>query len=104
MEFDFTEEQKAFKQEVEDFLKEELPPDWDAKTSYWPAGYGAIPQAEDEFKEFVRQFQIKVGERGWLNLGWPEEHGGMNSWIMNGIADEIMSYYWAPFNLSLIHI
>lgn len=97
MDFNFTEEEKIFRQEVEDFVTEELPPDWDEKTSYWPAGYGTLAQVESKFAEFAREFHLKLGKKGWLTCGWPKEYGGMNSWIKHAIIDERMSYYRAPY-------
>lgn len=96
MNFEFTEEQMAFRQEVENFTKQELPPDWDEKALYWPAGYGTIPFLEEEFKDFYDQLLLKLGRRGWLSLGWPKEHGGQNSMIKHAIADDVMSYYRVP--------
>ncbi len=97
MDFDFTEEEKLFRREVEEFAKSELPPDWDEKTSYWPAGYGTLAQMESEFADFAKAFHRKLGKKGWLICGWPREHGGMNSWIKHAIVDDVMSYYRAPY-------
>jgi alkylation response protein AidB-like acyl-CoA dehydrogenase len=97
MDFEFREEEIAFREEVVEFAEKELPPDWDEKTLYWPGGYGTLAQMETEFKEFTQQFHHKLGKKGWLSLGWPEEYGGMNSWIKHAIVDEVMSYYRAPY-------
>jgi len=96
MNFDFTEEEKRFRQEVEDFAKTELPADWDEKALYWPAGYGTLPGLEKEFKEFHDELLLKLGRKGWLTIGWPEEYGGMNSMIKHAIFDDVMSYHRAP--------
>lgn len=96
MNFDFTEEEKQFRQEVEDFAKTELPADWDEKALYWPAGYGTLPGLEKEFKEFHDELLLKLGRKGWLTIGWPEEYGGMNSMIKHAIFDDVMSYHRAP--------
>ncbi len=98
MNFHFTEEQQLFKKEVDDFLKKELPPDWNEKTLCWPGAYGAVAQTEKEFEGFTRQFQLKVGSRGWLNQGWPGDYGGADSWMKHAIVDEVMSYHRAPFS------
>src|SRR5512137_1690269 len=96
MNFDFTEEEKQFRQEVEDFAKTELPPDWDEKALYWPAGYGTLPGLEREFKEFHDDLLLKLGRKGWLTIGWPREYGGMNSMVKHAIFDDVMSYHRAP--------
>ncbi len=97
MDFDFTEEEKVFRKEVDEFVREELPPDWDVKTSYWPAGYGTLAQMETEFADYASEFHRKIGKKGWLSCGWPKEYGGMNSWVKNAIVDEVMSYHRAPY-------
>ena len=63
MDFDFTDEEMALRGEVADFLKEELPPDWDEKVIYWPGGWGTLPQYELEFQDFWRPFTVNSGKR-----------------------------------------
>ena len=96
MEFEFTEEEKQFRREVEDFVKEILPADWDDRVFYWPGGYGTNPTTETPYREFVRSFLRKVGEKGWLTLAWPKEYGGQDSIIKQAILDDVMSYYRTP--------
>lgn len=96
MRFDFSEEEKAFRGEVEDFARAELPPDWDEKALYWPAGYGTFPGIEEGFKEMYDQLLRKLGRKGWLSIGWPKEYGGMNSMMKHVICDDVMSYHRAP--------
>jgi alkylation response protein AidB-like acyl-CoA dehydrogenase len=96
MDFEFTAEQEEFRQELDDFIRELLPPDWDEMAIYWPAGYGTIPIAEAEFRDFMNELNRKLGEKGWLIAGWPKEYGGMSSMTMQAIVDEVTSYYRAP--------
>ena len=96
MDFEFTREQNEFRQEVEDWVRSELPDDWDERTVYWPGGYGTIPFFEKEFVEFSEQFNRKLGEKGWLGLCWPEEYGGRNSNMLQAIVGNVLSYYRAP--------
>ena len=42
MDFRFTEKELAWRDEVEGFLKEELPPRWAEESLSWPGGYGII--------------------------------------------------------------
>jgi len=65
VDFSFTPEQLAFRKEVEDFVKAELPPDWDDQAVFWPGSYGTMPQMESEFQEITRRFNRMVGEKGW---------------------------------------
>lgn len=96
MDFSFTPEQLAFRKEVEDFVKTELPPDWDDQAVFWPGSYGTMPQMESEFQEITRRFNRMLGEKGWNRLGWPEEYGGRNSAMKAAIAGDVLSYYRAP--------
>ena len=87
MDFAFTPEQEAFRQEIRQWVKENLPPDWDA------VGF----RAEHENREFSRQIAKKLGEKGWLAAAWPKEYGGLGlSPIEQLIYKEEMNYYRVP--------
>jgi len=85
MDFKFTEEQERFRQEVRDFLEEEIrqgtfKPSCDA----WIQGYSP-------------EFTKKVARRGWIGLTWPKEYGGQGrSNIDRFILTEEMLRYGAP--------
>lgn len=96
MDFEFTEEEKRFQKEVDDFVSEQLSANWDDQALYWPGAYGAAAAAKEEFKEIHKQLNRKMGERGWLSLGWPKEYYGQNSMIKQAIVDDVTSYYRAP--------
>jgi alkylation response protein AidB-like acyl-CoA dehydrogenase len=68
VEFDWTEEDEAFRRELKDFLAEELPANWDAMAADGP---GSDVQAR-----FSRTFCPLLAERGWLTQNWPREYGG----------------------------
>jgi 3-oxocholest-4-en-26-oyl-CoA dehydrogenase alpha subunit len=96
MDVSFSEEELHFRREVNDFVRRELPPDWDEHAFYWPAAYGAIAVFEAEHQAFCKGFLRKLGVRGWLTLGWPRECGGAGSMMKQAIADDVISYYRAP--------
>ena len=96
MEFGFTDEELALRDEAEAFVKAELPPDWDDRVVYWPGGYGSLPEIEEEFVPFSRQFLKKIGSKGWLSLGWPKEYEGQGSMIKQALVNDVLSYYRAP--------
>jgi alkylation response protein AidB-like acyl-CoA dehydrogenase len=96
MEFRFTPEEEAFRAEVGEFLKRELPPRWqdefDTETEL-----GAEQQSE-----FSRQFTKKLAQRRWLTLPWPEEYGGLKASVMQQmIYNEEMAYANAPASFSM---
>lgn len=90
MDFRFSEEEERFRQEVRDFVKQELPPDWVA--------YGILGEVDTEEEwQFCRSMTRKLAERGWLAIGWPKEYGGMGaSHIMQVILSEEINYSEAP--------
>lgn len=96
MEFKFNEKEAAFYEEVEDFLKKELPPDWPEKSLHWPGGYGSTEMADEDLKLIYYQFRKKLVEKGWLTIAWPKEYGGREySFMEQAIFDERTSYYRA---------
>jgi len=85
MDFKFTEEQEAFRQEVRNFLEEEL-----RKGSFKPSCDAWIQGYSPEFTK-------KVAEKGWIGLTWPEEYGGQGrSNIDRLMLTEEMLRYGAP--------
>lgn len=62
MDFALTPEQQAFRQEIRDFLTQEVQPH-DVVEDGWIVG-------------FSREFSRKLGERGWIGLTWPKKYGG----------------------------
>jgi len=85
MDFKFTEEQEKFRQEVRDFLEEEIrqgtfQPSCDA----WIQGYSP-------------EFTKKVARKGWIGLTWPKEYGGQQrNEIDRLILTEEILRYGAP--------
>jgi alkylation response protein AidB-like acyl-CoA dehydrogenase len=97
MDFGFSEKELAFRAEVEDFLKEELPPDWPERSKHWPGGYGTLELQDDEMRAIAGDFRRKLSQRGWLTISWPQEFGGQaHSYMEQAIFNERMSYYRAP--------
>jgi alkylation response protein AidB-like acyl-CoA dehydrogenase len=71
MDFDFSEEQVAFREEVERFLDEHDDPEVFDLTRENMAQICDTPKR--------RAFMGKVAEKGWLGLTWPKEYGGAAS-------------------------
>ncbi|MBM4446685.1 MAG: acyl-CoA dehydrogenase [Chloroflexi bacterium] len=96
MDFRFSDREEAFRTEVEDFIKKELPAGWTEKNIYWPGGYGTLSEFE-EANPHIEQFRHQLAERSWLNISWPKEYGGAGRTnIEQAIFHERMSYYRAP--------
>jgi alkylation response protein AidB-like acyl-CoA dehydrogenase len=71
--FQFSEEQNRFRQEVRAFLDAELPPGW---VGYLGGTTGDhVSDSSDGWRVF-KDIARKLGERGWLSLFWPREYGG----------------------------
>jgi alkylation response protein AidB-like acyl-CoA dehydrogenase len=96
MDFSFTQEELDLRQEIEEFVRDALPPDWNETVVYWPGSYGTMPQTETEFQEITKRFNRMLGKKGWLSLGWPKEHGGQGSAVKAAVAGDILSYYRVP--------
>jgi alkylation response protein AidB-like acyl-CoA dehydrogenase len=97
MDFTFTEREKAFSSEVEDFIKAELPADWAELSMHWPGGYGSAELRNEELINLARRFRKKLAEKGWLTMAWPKEYGGQeHTYMEQAIFDERTSYHRAP--------
>jgi alkylation response protein AidB-like acyl-CoA dehydrogenase len=68
MEFDWSEEDAAFRQELRDFLARELPDRW----------WSLVP-GEEPASDFTFDFCRKLGEAGLLAPHWPSEYGGRDA-------------------------
>jgi alkylation response protein AidB-like acyl-CoA dehydrogenase len=85
MDFGFTEEQNKFRQEVSNFLEEEI------KKGYWE------PACDAWIQGFDPEFTKRVAQRGWIGLTWPKEYGGQGlSYVDRLILTEEMLRYGAP--------
>lgn len=65
MNFRFSEEEEAFRQEVAEFIADNMT---DTIRSKW---LGGLLDTEER-----QEFVTKMSERGWLSMGFPEEYGG----------------------------
>ena len=64
MDFSFTPEQEALRQEVRDFVKRELSPEMREE------------RGEVAGVRYSKEFSRKLGKKGWIGLAWPLEYGG----------------------------
>lgn len=84
MDFRFTPEQEAFRQEIRTFLEEALPETPETPEDAWILGYD-------------QAFSKKIAARGWIGLTWPREHGGQGkSYLDRLILTEELLRHGAP--------
>ncbi len=87
MDYRFTPEEEAFRQEIRSFLRAELPED---------RQMGEEAGSEEEW-QFARQFQKKLAAKGWLVPHWPKKYGGADMGIMEQVVmREEMAYARSP--------
>ena len=72
MNYEFTEEQKQFRQEWRQYLEDNLPDGWISGEQH-----RLRPESEEERWEFRVDWQQQLYEDGWAGPNWPEEYGGM---------------------------
>ena len=95
MDYSFSKEEEAFRQEVRSFLARELP-------SGWPPflqGIG-LPLGADGFlveTKLFREMQLKLGKQGWLGMTWPKKYGGQEAAPMKELI--LLGKGHAPINI-----
>jgi len=95
MDFSFTPEQDAFRQEIRQWIKENMPEDW-AGEEQFIAMKDPVERSK-AIQKLSEQIAKKLGEKGWLAAAWPKEYGGMGlSPIEQLIYKEEMTYYRVP--------
>ena len=66
MDLNFTAEEQAFRQEVRQWVAENLPKDISQKV------HNALRLSRDDMQRWAKI----LGKRGWLASGWPKQFGG----------------------------
>ncbi|MCH5675575.1 acyl-CoA dehydrogenase family protein [Streptomyces gilvus] len=90
MDISYPPEAEAFREEVKDFLAEQLPADW--------PGIGALD--EEPAWEFSRKWRELLAERGYLSVTWPREHGGRGlSKLHQVVLMEELAQAGVPFGM-----
>ena len=95
MDFRFTEEEEAFREEVRQWLKKEIPPRWiELDAGLW--------EETEESWALSREFQRKLGQKGWLASAYPKEYGGSEmSHMRRLILAEELNYNRAPVSIEV---
>jgi len=91
MDFRFSEEERAFRKEVQDFLLESLPPGWPGQVNMFHE------EAVEEVFQLGNEMRRKMAAKHWVGLSWPKEYGGGGeSLIKQMILEEELGYASAP--------
>ena len=99
MDFTLTPEQQSFRDEVRDWLKRNLPRSWVERLH----GGSDIPRPDAY--EFLRQWQRKLNEAGFVGLTWPKESGGRGLTFMEEmILQQEMALAKAPPVLNILAV
>ena len=99
MDFTLTPEQQSFRDEVRDWLTRNLPRSWVERLH----GGSDIPRPDAY--EFLRQWQGKLNEAGFMGLTWPKESGGRGLTFMEEmILQQEMALSKAPPVLNILAI
>lgn len=84
MDFRFTPEQEAFRQDIRDFVRTALPEPPTMPEDAWIIG-------------FDRDFSKKLAAQGWIGLTWPKEYGGQGrTYLDRLILTEELLRHGAP--------
>jgi alkylation response protein AidB-like acyl-CoA dehydrogenase len=93
MDFRLSEDEKKFGEEIRNFLKRELTPDF-------------ISQLEAqslEYRDYSPAFTRKLAEKGWIGVGWPSEYGGQGrSYMEQFIFARELLYHRAPIEANVL--
>lgn len=97
MDLSFTEEEEAFRREVQEFLKTEYPKDLQEK----------IRKGHHPSKEDMELWHSILNKRGWLANHWPKEYGGTGWTPTEGFIFELECNLAhtpriVPFGLSML--
>jgi alkylation response protein AidB-like acyl-CoA dehydrogenase len=98
VDFTLTSDQEAFRERVRAWLKANIPADWQRSI-----GGSDVPRPEAY--EFLRQWQRKLHEAGFVGLTWPKDAGGQGLTFMEEvILHEEMALAKAPPILNILGV
>jgi alkylation response protein AidB-like acyl-CoA dehydrogenase len=80
MDLRFSAEDEAFRADVRDWLDRHL------VAEFAELGDAGGPGREHEGFDARRGWERRLGEHGWIGLGWPAEHGGRGATLMQQVV------------------
>jgi alkylation response protein AidB-like acyl-CoA dehydrogenase len=93
MDFRFSEDEEAFRREVRQWLEQVIPQRWiELDPGIW--------EETGESWALAREFQRKLGRKGWLAPAYPREYGGLElSHMKRLILAEELAYSRSPVSI-----
>ena len=84
MQFKFSKEQQELRDQISEFLRQEISPQYETV-------FGTY--SEEKYR-FGRDLARKLADKGWLTIGWPKEYGGGGkTFLEQSILDEQIGYH-----------
>jgi alkylation response protein AidB-like acyl-CoA dehydrogenase len=94
MDLSFSPAEEHFRERVQKFLRENLPPGW-GKGGGRPPGMSQV--------EFLKDWQRRLYDNGFLGMAWPKEYGGQGaSQVEMAIFNEEVARFRAPGPLNVL--
>src|SRR5579864_4994997 len=94
MDLSFSPEEERFRERVQRFLRDNLPPEW-GKPGFRPHGMSQI--------DFLKDWQRRLYENGFLGMSWPRQYGGQGaSQVEMAIFNEEVARLRAPGPLNVL--
>lgn len=78
MDFTFTKKEEKFRGELRGWLEVNLP-------KGWLQGDRKLPEDNEHYSKFLRDWQRTLYEGGWAAISWPKEYGGRDATLMEEI-------------------
>ncbi|WP_148629722.1 acyl-CoA dehydrogenase family protein [Bacillus sp. E214] len=78
MDFSFTKKEEEYRRTLRIWLEENLP-------EGWIEGKRDLPENEEEQAQFLRDWQKKMNDGGWVAIAWPEKYGGQSASVIEEI-------------------
>jgi alkylation response protein AidB-like acyl-CoA dehydrogenase len=99
VDFSLTLDQEAFRERVRGWLELNIPRQWVRRAM----GSSEVPRPEAY--EFLREWQRKLWEAGFIGLTWPKEYGGQGlSFVEEMIVHQEMALLKAPSILNILGV
>jgi alkylation response protein AidB-like acyl-CoA dehydrogenase len=93
MRYTYEPDVEAFREEVKQFIKDNLPPEEERLQRGYEGGFKSYQEEYD----YTMGFQKKLSDKGWLAMAWPKEYGGGGASHMRQLVyNEEMAYNQAP--------